>query len=249
MKTIIKTFLFASAILLSGISQAQESESRILSSFEKIIASPRVNVILIKGDQESIRFIFNDIPESKVNAVVKGNKLRIYLDHARVTERQVRITENGHTHKRGIYAGSAVTAYVTYKELKSIEVRGEQELRCDDELTSDKFKLKAYGETEIRLASLVTKKFKASLYGENDLKIKSGTTDRQVYRLFGENKIDTRGLKSEIALTRIYGEGKISVSASDEVRVNALGEPTINVEGTSIISKRVILGRATINVN
>jgi Putative auto-transporter adhesin, head GIN domain len=247
MKNIFKTVILAASGLLSGLAQAQESIP--LSTFGKIVASPRVNVILEKGDRESIRIVYNDIPKNKVNVIVKNNKLRIYLDHAKVTERQVRISENGNTWKHGIYSGSSITAFVTYKELKSIQMRGEQELRCDTELKADKFKLKAYGETEIRLASLTANKFKASLYGENDLKIKSGTTSRQLYRLFGENKIDTRGLKSEVASTHIYGEGRISVNASDEVHISAFGEPTINIEGTSIVSKGIILGHASINVN
>jgi hypothetical protein len=54
---------------------------------------------------------------------------------------------------------------------------------------------------------------------------------------------------SEVASTRIYGEGRISVTASDEVRINALGEPTINIEGTSFVSKGIVLGHANINVN
>ncbi len=247
MNTTLKTLILIAISSITAYSQSKDLTP--LKSFDKIITSPRVNLILEKGDKESVRFEYNDIPKNKVNVVVEGNKLKIFLDHARIVERQIRITENGHTRKRGIYSGSSITAYVTYKELKAVEIRGEVELRCDTELAADKFKLRAYGETEIRLASLTSKKLKVSLYGENDLKIKSGTTDRQVYRLFGENKIDTRGLKSEVASTRIYGEGRISVSASDEVRINALGEPTINIEGTSFVSKGIVLGHANINVN
>lgn len=239
--------LFSIALLLANIARSQEIVP--LKSFNKIVASPRVNVILQKGEQESIRILYNDIPVNKVNVKVKGNKLKIYLDHARLVEKQVSITENGQRRKKGIYSGSSITAYITYKELKSLEIRGEEELRCDGEIKAEKFKLRAYGESEIRLQSLHVVKFKTSLYGENDLKIMSGETVRQVYRLFGENKIDTRGMKSEIASTRIYGEGKISVNASEEVRINAIGEPTINIEGTSIISKRIIVGHADIRVH
>ncbi len=247
MKNNLKIGLSILALSVTGLLQAQDTLP--LQPFEKIIASPRVNLILAKGDHESIRILYNDIPTSKVNVVVKGNKLKIYLDHARIVEKQVRITEDGRQHKQGIYAGSSITAYVTYKSLKSLEIRGEEELRCDDEISGDKFKLKVYGETEVRLATLHCKKFKASLYGENDLRIRSGETNRQVYRLFGENKIDTRGLKSELASARMYGEGKITLNASDEVRINAFGEPTIHVEGTSIISKGIIFGHADVRVN
>ena len=240
--------LLIAGLLSAGFVQAQDSQ-KSLKSFKKITVSPRVNLILQKGDNESLRIIYNDIPQSKVNVIVKGNKLKIYLDDARVVEKQVRIYNKENTQKQGIYHGSSITAYVTYKELKAVEIRGDQELRCDDEIRTNKFKLKAYGETEIRLASLNTKKFKVSLYGNNDVRIKSGSADDQVYRLFGDNKINTIGLKSATATTRIYGEGKVSISASDEVRINAFGEPSIHIEGTSIISKGIILGHANIRVN
>lgn len=247
LKMMASKYLLA-VTLLSGAAWCSAQDSVKVKPFKKIIASPRVNLILEKGDKESVRILYNRIPKNKVNVVVKGNKLRIYLDHARLVEKQVRTYNNGNRETHGMYAGYSITAYVTYKELKSIEIRGEEELRCDSEISANKFKLKAYGESEIRLASLQARKFKVSLYGENNLRIQSGETTRQVYRLFGENKIDTHGMKSEVASTRIYGEGTISVNASDKVRVNAFGEPEIRVEGTSYISRGIILGRADIRL-
>ena len=247
-KTAIISIFLMGVLLMQSSAQAQDSPKSV-KSFRKITISPLVNLILKKGDRESVRIVYNDIPKNKVNVIVSGNKLKIYLDDARMVERRVRVFKKGNTHKEGIYHGSSITAYVTFKELKSVEIRGEQELRCDDLIKISKFKLKAYGETEIRLASLDTRKFRVSLYGNNDVRIKSGSADDQVYRLFGENKINTIGLRSATATTRIYGEGKVSINASDEVRINAFGEPIISIEGTSIISKGIILGRADIRVN
>ena len=249
MKKTNKIFsLLLAGMLLPTFSQAQDTQNDI-RSFNKVTVSPGVNLILQKGVHESVRILYNDIPQSKVNVVVKGNKLRIYLDDARVIEKQVRVFKKGNTQKQGIYHGSSITAYVTYHALKAVEIRGDQEFRCDDEIKTNKFKLKAYGEAEIRLAALDTRKFKVSLYGNNDVRIRSGVADDQVYRLFGENKINTIGLKSATATTRIYGEGKVSIYASEEVRINSCGEPIINIEGTSVISKGIILGRADIRVN
>lgn len=242
-----KYALVVALVCAAAWCSAQDSVK--VKSFKKIIVSSRVNLILEKGDRESVRILYNRIPKNKVNVVVRGNKLRIYLDHARLVEKQVRDYENGNSGTHGLYSGYSITAYVTYKELKALEIRGEEELRSDSEITADKFKLRSYGKSEIRLASVRTRKFKTSLYGENNLKIQSGETTHQVYRLFGENKIDTRGMKSEVASTRIYGEGTVSVNASDKVCINAFGEPEINVEGTSYISRGIIVGRADIHVN
>ncbi len=247
MKKLFLVLLFASS---TGCLVAQDqSEEMSVPTFSKVVASPRVNVILEKGDKESVRILYNRVPKSNVNVSVRGGKLKIYLDHAKVIEKQVRRYGEDQKGKHGIYEGTSITAYVTYKALKAVEIRGESELRCDSEIKAEKFKVRAYGENEITFSDVHTTKFKASLYGENELKVKGGETDHQVYRLFGENKVLTLGMKSVVASTRIYGEGRLRLNASDKVRVNAMGEPIIFVEGTSYISRGIILGRADIRTS
>ncbi len=222
---------------------AKAQESIEVGSFEKIIASPRVNVILEKGDKESVKILYNQIPKIKVNVMVKGKTLRIYLDHAKVVEKQMKVTVNGNRHKQGIYAYSSITAYVTYVELKGLEMRGEEELRCDTPLTAEKFKLKAYGESEITLSSVNVRRFKVALYGQNDLKIKSGKMGKTKYKLFGTNRIDATGANAETIASRIYGEGSLRVNASDVFKFSAMGEPTIQVLGRAHVHRGVVLGR------
>jgi hypothetical protein len=233
----MKNLLILLIVITSFTSHAQEDQS--LGHFTKIVASPHVNVFLIKGETESIKLVYSNVSPEKMNVVVRRNKLCLFLDDARIIER------NRYTSI--LYNDASVTAYVTYRELNEVEMRGGEELYSADTLVATKFKLRAYGESEIRLAGIRTNKFKASLYGENILKINTGSTDHQVYRLFGENKIDTRGLKSRSTAARVYGEGKITLNASKQVVVNAFGEPTINIEGNPYIAKGIVIGRVDIN--
>jgi len=244
MKKIATTTLVAFIVFVSSL-MAQEQIP--LSHFTRIIASPRVNVILRKGDKESIQMIYSNVDSGKVNIKVRGNTLKIYLDHARITEKQERMTVNGHSQRYSIYRDASVTAYITYRELKGLEIRGEELISCEGEINTKKLKLKAYGESEIRLAGLNATKFKASLYGRNNLKITDGIVAHQTFRSFGENKIDTRGMKSETASTRVYGEGRISVTTTDEIVINAFGEPEINVRGEGQVVRGIVIGRVDIN--
>jgi hypothetical protein len=215
-----------------------------LKPFSRIIASPRINVILNKGERESIKIVYNDVDGSKINFEVRGKTLRIYLDEARHIEKPIR--RGTHYRSRSMYEGVSVTAYVFYTDLDKLEIRGNQELTCSDAIDASRFVLRAYGENDITLASLNTEFFKASLYGENRLKVSSGRAVEQKYRLFGENKIDTRKLKSEFTITNIYGEGNVRINSSDEVVVNAFGEPRIQVDGGAYVNRRLILGKASI---
>ena len=248
MKTIIKFLFLGATLSLATLIQAQELQKN-LDSFNKIIVSPKINLVLQKGEQESIRIRYSNVSPDKINIEVSNNRLRIYLDDARIVEKHRKTHSENYSSNMSIYHDAIITAYVTYVELKVLDIRGEEEVTCDGMIDSEKFKLKAYGEADITLASVHTRKFKAVLYGENKLKIKNGQTRHQRYRLYGENKIDTQALSSETVSTTIYGEGRLSVNASDEIRINAFGEPRVNVSGNSHISRGIIIGRADIRMN
>jgi hypothetical protein len=215
-----------------------------LKHFTRVIASPRINVILNEGDREAIRVVYHDITKNKINIEVKGKTLRLYLDDARKVEPMR--SHGKHGRKESIYEGVSVTAYITYKELSLLEIRGRQELTCLDPIESDAFTLRAYGENEINFASVRTGYFKAKLYGENELDIKKGRSIEQKYTLYGENKINTKGFRSEYIVTSIFGEGSLNVYSSEEVRIDAFGEPNIHVDGGGNINRRMVIGNASI---
>lgn len=244
MNIIRKNLFLASLLILAAqFSMAQEI-SRDLKSFRKIVVSPKVNLILEKGDTESIRLVYSNVSPDKINIIVQGNTLRVYLDDAKVTEKLERISPN---EKRSIYRDASLTAYVTYKELEHLEIRGNQELTCNGPIRAERFTLKAYGENEIRLASVKTDYLKTSLYGENDLKIKGGKAEYQKYKLFGENKIDTQELKSYSTTTNSFGESRIKLSTQDQLKVNAFGESQISYNGNANVNKGLIFGHTQIN--
>jgi len=245
-----KTFITVVMLGISFLSSvAQEEIIRKVPGFHKISVSPKINLVLEKGEKESVRIVYSNVAVSKINVEVINDKLRIYLDNARIVDKRERNYLNDHHSNVSIYHDAVVTAYVTYRNLNELEMRGEEKLTCNGEIEADKFKLVVYGEAEVNLASLNAHKFKASLYGENTIKIKSGESEHQVYRLFGENKIDTRGLESTTAVARVYGEGRLKLHASEEVRINAFGEPDIDISGNPHISRGIIIGKSRIGLH
>lgn len=243
MQKIVSTIILAATLAAPALAQEIEKELR---TFDKIVASPRINVVLKQGDTESIRLVYSHVDRDKINIEVKNKTLRIYLDDARINEPTEHIFGNGYNERRGIYRDANVTAYVTYKDIRQLEIRGNQELYCEDAITSKVLVLRAYGENEITLAAVKAEYFKASLYGENELTVKGGKAMDQKYRLFGENRIDTRALKSYSTITSIYGESKLKVNTSDHLRVTAFGEPQITYDGDASVSRGLVFGRAHI---
>src|SRR5687768_7614756 len=241
---ITQSTLLSAVLLITTIQFAQAQEiSRDLKSFCKVIVSPKIHLVLEQGDTESIRVTYNNVDPEKINIKIQGKTLRVYLDDAKVTEKTYHTNGNG---KRGIYHDVAVTAYVTYKELEHLEIRGNQKLTCNGPLKAERFTLKAYGENYINLASLKTEYLRTSLYGDNDLKIKTGKAEYQKYKLFGDNKIDTQDLKSFSATATIFGDSKIKLNTQDNLKVNAFGESEVSYNGNANVNKGLIFGRAQI---
>jgi hypothetical protein len=233
-------------ITLLCISQASFAQeiSRELRSFDRIIVSPRINLVLEKGDSRAILVMYAGVSAEKINIEIKNKTLRVFLDDAKMTEPTERVGGDG---SRSIYRHADVTAYVTYTALEHLEIRGNQELTCNGELSARKLTLRAYGENIIDINTISAEYFKTSLYGENQLKVRDGKTDFQKYRLFGENKIDTHGMKSYAATTNTYGESRIHLNIHDELRVNAFGESEISYGGDANINRGLIFGQTRIS--
>src|SRR5689334_5625399 len=88
-----KRNLFAALLTLGAVATfAQDQNPEItkdLKPFNSVITSPKVNVILQKGDKESVRITYHDVTADKINVQVKNHTLRIYLTDAKVTEKMV----------------------------------------------------------------------------------------------------------------------------------------------------------------
>jgi hypothetical protein len=242
-----KIYLLALLALSPAVTLlAQEALEKNLKSFDKIIASPHIHVVLKKGDKEGVRLTFNDPSvKDKMNVEVSGKTLHLYLDGARKIEKYMS-SEDRSAWKRGVYHGISITAYVTYTKLTSVEMRGEQQLTCNEPIEADEFTLRAYGENQIKLASLKAEYLLIALYGENKVEIRDGKVLEQRYKLFGQNDINTREMKSAYASTSIFGEGRVQLYSAREVRISAFGEPRIEVEGGGHVSKQLVLGEAHI---
>jgi hypothetical protein len=240
----MKTITLATAALLAMITPvaAQEIQSQ-LKPFNRVIVSPHVNLVLKRGDQESIRLVYEGVDAENINIKQHGHTLHIYLDRARFAEKT---NKHGYTTTK-MYPGARLTAYVTYRSLEELEIRGSQELTCLDPIRSQRFALRAYGENDITFASLNTEYFITRLYGENTLKIEDGKADFQKYSLYGENDINTVALKSYSATANLFGESSLQLHTDDELKVSSFGEGEVLYAGNAQVNHRLVFGNARVS--
>ena len=241
LKPSFPTFLFTIlcfCFILEG--KAQKIEKAV-EPFDKLIVSPKINVILIKGEKEHVQLSYFGVEEDEINVKVKGRTLKLYLDNARVHDKRVPAKDRRYG-KVSIYENVEVNAVISYKHLKSLQIRGEQKVVCSDPLKSEKFRIKLYGESQVKLASLETSKLKASLLGQNDLTINAGDISSQILRLMGENVINTQRVTSNYAKATSYGESKVFLNSSDLFKVTAFGESEIYYAGDATLLLGLVLG-------
>lgn len=246
----ILVLLFTAHHAAAGIAvtaePAADSITQALPRFEKLQVGPLIKVVLQEGESEHIRIAYSGVSSEKLNYSVKGNKLSIYLDDAKFTVKTEEVVRDGHTQKLPVYRDVNITAYVTYKKLKSIQISGEEKLSCKDVLSSNKFRIRQFGETSIELASLQTGRLKVQSFGENRLTIKNGSSNVQSYRLFGENRIDTENMAGYKISSSMFGESSLNVYASDEISLWAFGEVKLQYSGDPQLN-RFVLGVSSIN--
>lgn len=236
--------LFTLLTLLGFSTYSQEGNS--ISSFQKVMVGPHVELTLISGAKNSVEIDPGDFPADKVNVQVQGNQLQIYLDNAKMLSPQVRVRSDNMKYKEDIYKGVTVRAYVTYTELNALQVRGEDDVRIEGTIDSERFKLRLYGESNVLINTLESERVKIKAFGDHEIVITSGDVEKLVFRSFGDNVLETEDVNNEIVKTSIFGEARISSNVSDKLKVSCLGEGKIKYTGRPVVNRGLILGETDI---
>lgn len=231
-----------SFVLISSTNVFAQKGLQEVKHFEKIIVSPHVELVLKEGNNESVSIKSKGVEEDKINVKVVGKTLRIYLDKAKGYTKQQKTRYYGRKTVTPMYRGVKIVATVTYKELKKLSVRGEEDVECDDVLKADKFRLKVFGEADVRFAAVQAKYMKTTLFGENNLRIKSGSLEKQKITSFGENTVDSKKLEAVKAKTVSFGESDFRLNVSKKVKFSSYGESELSFKGDAHVAKGIVLG-------
>lgn len=214
--------------------------------FNKVIVSPHIQVNFVQGDEESVKVESISVSEDKLNVEVSGATLRIYLDDAKMVTKSEKAENEEYKGKQSIYDGKIVEATVTYKTLKELSLRGEQEFVCESALELDKFVLYIYGESRVVLNKVKLNRINTTIYGESHLEIKSGSIGNHKIIAYGESKVTAPDVETQNAKVTAYGEANIRLMVENELKVTSYGEATISYSGDAKVNKGIVIGDATI---
>jgi len=244
MKNII---IAAAALLLLNIGSSLAQDQIIdVESFDKIIVSPHIQVTFVQGNQESVTIEELLVEREKLNIVVKGNTLQLYLEGAKTVTKNEKVDDHNGNRKRPIYKGTIAKAIVTYKSIEKLSLRGEQKFVCESPLAMEKFDLAIYGESKVYLNEVNISKLNTKIYGESYLEIKKGSIQNQKIVAYGESKVDAMNVENQSIKITAYGEGVFRFNVIKKLKVTSYGEATFQYTGNPDIQKGLMIGEASI---
>ncbi|MCG8387968.1 MAG: DUF2807 domain-containing protein [Cytophagales bacterium] len=213
-----------------------------LGYFNKVSVGPMINLELIQGDRESAKIEYKRVEQENIIVKVTGKTLKVYLDKAKMLPERRKEWEGNHYRHINIYRGARITAYVTVRDLKRIEARGEERVYSAKPLIVEKLKIKAYGEANIYFSSLKADRLKVVMYGANDLEIREGIAKKQVIKGYGDTFVDNMDLLTDKTKVGILGESEINVNAKDYLRLSSLGETVLKYDGVPRVNRWFTIG-------
>jgi hypothetical protein len=237
--------LFAAFTSGMGIASAQ-GDFVAVDDFDEVVIGQHIEVIFQESDNEGVSYALYDIDPDELIIRQKGDRLEIYLAHAKNLEKQRKIYRGEVDFKEDWYGDGFVRATVFYNDLSKVILKGEEDIYFADPIVAETFKLKVYGEMDIEFTSIQAEKFKAKIYGDNDLDFEKGAIGLQKYKLFGENSIDADQVSGAYVRATNYGENSLD-SNSEIIHFTVFGEMDVSCSRGADIRKGIVLGEYTVN--
>ena len=208
-------FIALTYVFIIGGIQAQE-KTYAVTSFDKLIVSPHIEVNLLEGDEESVVIDNSKVSLDKINVEVEGRTLRLYLDGAKMVTKSERISSNQWQGSKPLYNGTMASVTVTYRKLENLSIRGEEIVRCKNLFNADDFKMSLYGEAKVYFDSVSIDEMTVAIMVADETKITA------------------------------YGESNFRVNVVDRLKVTCYGETNVNYSGNPEVDKGLIFGEARI---
>ncbi|OAD45984.1 GIN domain-containing protein [Polaribacter atrinae] len=236
---------FLSLLFLNNNANAQETIP-LSTNFNKIIVSPHIEAVFIKGTKASIVIEAISVPVKKFKYELNKGTLQVYLEGAKTyTKNKKRVTKN-YEKKVPLYNNRVVSLIITYVDVDLFSIRGEEKITFQTPLNQNKCILRLYGKSEVTIPTIEVDNLDISIYGDSFLKMEKGNVNKQKIKAYGASKVmATEVLTRETKITA-YGNGIFQLHASELIKVNSYGEATILYKGNGQLKKGIVIGESTI---
>lgn len=217
-------------------SMSHELTVPIAEPFSQVVISDGIDLILDYGEEQTMDISYFNVNQEDIITEVKGKKLRIYM----------RGCKRGC--KNDAYTHADVQIRLTYKDLDKLVVMGDNDVQHLNNISSNKFTLKSYGDNRISFNEIHTRKFKTSLYGDNELQIEGGEVERLKVKAFGDHKIKLSKLACVTGKVHAFGDNNINLQIHQQLNLTMFGDASIRCQGNPWVDKKIVLGDLSLEV-
>lgn len=195
---------------ISSLFAQVKKETREVKNFSAIEVSGAFEVTLTQGSSESLQIeAESDVMPDIVTRVV-GNTLKIYVD--------------GWQNVRG-----PLKAYLTFKDLNSIDVSGAVSVESPDQLRFDQLSFEGSGASEVNMELTVTK-LSLDLSGASKMMLK-GKADKVDADCSGASKLRMGNLETRDFRFECSGASEAEIWATESLSIDCSGASSVRYKG------------------
>jgi hypothetical protein len=221
MKTIKTLFIFTlisiiSFNLMAASGNSDKTQTRQVSNFSGIKVSTGIDLYITMGTSEEVKIVADDDFIDKIITEVKGGKLHIYTKQSNNW-----FNWNSGTQTR--------KAYVTVKELESIEASSGSDVTSENTLKGEDLKVSASSGSDVSI-DIYYKNVWVGTSSGSDAKL-SGKVKTLNAEASSGSDIVAKNLESKICKVSVSSGSDASVNVTDELYANASSGGDVNYYG------------------
>lgn len=211
MKTMRTLFIFTlitliSLNLMAANGNSDKTQTRQVSNFNGIKVSTGIDLYITMGTTEEVKIVAHDDIIDKIITEVKGGKLHIYTKQSNNW-----FNWNGSNQTR--------KAYVTVKELVSIDASSGSDVKSENTLNGEDLKVSASSGSDVAI-DIFYKNVWVDTSSGSDAKL-SGKVKTLNAEASSGSDIEAKDLESKICKVSVSSGSDATVNVSDELYANA----------------------------
>lgn len=194
------------------------TETRSVSNFDKISISGSFDVILIKGDEGTIKIDASDNIIESIITEVKDDVLKVRF-------------------KKGINirTSKSIDVSISYEDIEGVALSGSGSVGSTSKVHSESLALKVSGSGNMKL-DVDSKQLLTAISGSGNLKL-TGDTEDLSCSVSGSGNLSASDLSAKIVNAKISGSGNIKIHAINEIHAKTSGSGNIIYSGNPGIIK------------
>ncbi|MCX6281222.1 MAG: DUF2807 domain-containing protein [Bacteroidetes bacterium] len=200
-------------------------ETRVVSSFDRIEVSGAFNVYLKQGSLEEVIIEADENLQPIISAEVHGSTLVIDT-------------------KKPINHMTALKVYITFKDLKKVEVSGAVDITTESKVNLTDFSLHTSGASDVRM-EVNAQKLDLNCSGASKLRL-TGTATDVTADLSGACDIYGFDLVCENFTVDMSGAGKAQIHVTKKINAEISGAGSIHYKGNPAVINQSVSGAGSI---